>query len=80
MRADTLPLGWLRYSFGGTPTTNTINFTNNTYIPTIGDESNHGSGNAWTGNISVFRLYNGKGLTLSEILQNYNATKTRYGL
>ena len=32
-----------------------------------------------TGNISTFRIYN-RALSQSEVLQNYNATKARYGL
>jgi hypothetical protein len=33
----------------------------------------------WTGNISITQIYN-RALSAQEILQNYNATKTRYGL
>ena len=32
------------------------------------------------GNIAITRLYKNKGLTASEVLQNYNATKGRFGL
>jgi hypothetical protein len=64
----------------GTPTTNTTDLTNITYVPTIGDESNHGGNNSWTGDIPMIRIYKGKGLTSSEVLQNYNATKGRYAL
>ena len=35
------------------------------------------SGYYWDGRMSVIRIYN-KGLTASEVLQNYNATKNRY--
>jgi hypothetical protein len=65
---------------GGTPTSNTTNFTNTTFVPTIGDESHHGANNSWTGYIPIFRLYKGKGLTSSEVLQNFNAQKGRFGL
>jgi hypothetical protein len=34
----------------------------------------------WNGDIANFVLYNNKALTASEVLQNYNATKGRYGL
>jgi hypothetical protein len=34
----------------------------------------------WKGYISNFRVYKGRALTASEISQNYNATKGRYGL
>ena len=33
----------------------------------------------WNGNISIFKIYN-RALSSNEILQNYNATKTRFGL
>lgn len=36
-------------------------------------------GEIWDGNIASFMLYN-RALTATEILQNYNATKTRFGL
>ena len=65
---------------GGTPTSNTTNFTNTTYVPTIADESHHGGNNSWTGNISTIRLYKGKGLTSTEVQQNFNALRGRYGL
>ena len=33
----------------------------------------------WNGNISIVQIYN-RALSASEVLQNYNATKTRFGL
>ena len=42
--------------------------------------SSHNTAEVWPGNISTYRVYNGKALTPTEILQNYNATKGRYGL
>ena len=45
----------------------------------IGEESDSGPGNApFNGKISNVKLYKGKGLTATEVLQNYNATKGRY--
>jgi hypothetical protein len=38
-----------------------------------------GSNQNWTGKISMYRVYN-RALSATEILQNYNATKTRFGL
>ena len=35
---------------------------------------------AFKGAVSLFKVYNGKALTAAEVLQNYNATKGRYGL
>jgi hypothetical protein len=42
--------------------------------------SSHNTAEVWPGNISTYRVYNGKALTPTEILQNYNATKSRYNL
>ena len=42
--------------------------------------SSHDTGEVWPGNISTYRVYNGKSLTPAEVLQNYNATKGRYNL
>jgi hypothetical protein len=33
----------------------------------------------WDGSISTFSIYN-RALTATEVLRNYNATKTRFGL
>ena len=33
----------------------------------------------FNGNSSIIKVYKGKGLTSTEVLQNYNATKSRYG-
>jgi hypothetical protein len=35
---------------------------------------------AFIGRIPIFRIYRGKSLSASEVLQNYNATKSRFGL
>jgi hypothetical protein len=45
----------------------------------IGDNSNSTSGEQFKGNIYLTQTYN-RALTAQEILQNYNATKTRFGL
>ena len=45
---------------------------------TIGQHSPDTSYN-WNGNIGLIKVYN-RALTASEVLQNYNATKTRFGL
>ena len=45
----------------------------------IGEESDSGPGNApFNGKISNVKIYKGKALTASEVLQNYNALKGRY--
>ena len=45
----------------------------------IGSIGNWNSGNYWAGNIATTQIYN-RALTSDEILQNYNATKSRFGL
>jgi len=40
----------------------------------------NGSGNYMKGNIPLIRVYNNKGLTASEISQNFNALRGRYGI
>jgi len=59
-------------------------FANNNYSintnPTIGIKSYSVSGiNPFNGNISNVSIYN-RALTAQEVLQNYNATKSRFGL
>jgi hypothetical protein len=69
--------GWKLYLNGiedGT-SANTTTFTGNSEIR-IGS---YGSGNNFTGRITGVQVYN-RTLTAQEILQNYNATKRRYGL
>ena len=56
-----------------------MNFNNNsgTYIGySILDAAN----GYLNGNIPMIKIYKGKGLSSSEILQNYNATKSRFNL
>ena len=53
----------------------TLNQINN-----IGTAENSSRGSdTWTGRIANFKQYN-KALTASEVLQNYDATKGRFGL
>lgn len=54
-------------------------FDNTGTSPYIGLGSSLGSPKYWPGNISSVSLYN-RALTASEVLQNYNATKGRFGL
>ena len=52
-------------------------FTNTTYVPTIGSSS--GGGNLWfDGKIAQMRVYKGRGFSSSDVTQNYNAMKGRY--
>lgn len=52
----------------------------NTSTWRIGDNGNGTGFFAIDGSISINRLYKGKALTQAEVLQNYNAEKSRYGL
>ena len=69
--------GWKLYLNGREDGTSadTTTFTGNQEI-VIGAYS---TGNNFTGRISYVQVYN-RALTATEILQNYNATKRRYGL
>ncbi len=60
----------------GTPLTITNNLTS-AYNLRIGNNSVLSE--PWGGNIPSVRIYN-RALTAQEVLQNYNATKTRFGL
>jgi hypothetical protein len=69
----------------GTSAANTNNATfNNTKYFSIGSETTNGtsgtSGTFLGGRIASFRLYVGKGFTQDNVIQNFNATKTRFGL
>ena len=54
------------------------NFTNTSYVPTIGAYT-HINSNNFDGKISIVRVYKGKGFSSSDVTQNYNAIKWRYG-
>ena len=54
-------------------------FNDTTYIPTIGQYT-HTTQLPFLGRISNIKVYNNKSLSSTEVLQNYNATKSRFGL
>jgi hypothetical protein len=59
--------------------TNSKNYaTNYNHTEPLRIGLNRGGTAYYKGDISICRLYNGKGLSASEVLQNYNATKGRY--
>lgn len=62
-------------SLVGTPTTTTGNITNTSKALTIGVRG----GNYFAGNISNAKIYN-RALTASEIQQNFNAIRSRFGI
>ena len=59
--------------------TNTTTFGSATGNLNIGIDGNNSS-EPFTGNIASVLIYKNKGLTITEVLQNYNATKGRFGL
>jgi formylglycine-generating enzyme required for sulfatase activity len=71
-----------------TNTVSTIVATNNSALyynassttPVIGGQSSASFPRAVNGRIASLKLYKGKGLSASEVLQNYNAQKARFGL
>jgi hypothetical protein len=59
--------------------TNTTTFGSATGNLNIGIDGNNSS-EPFTGNIASVLIYKNKGLTATEVLQNYNATKSRFNL
>ena len=55
-----------------------FNFTNTTYVPTIGAYT-HSDNHNLDGKISIVRVYKGKGFSSSDVTQNFDAVKSRYG-
>ena len=51
-----------------------------TTLPSISIGSGFDSGRYFKGNIASVLIYKNKGLTATEVLQNYNATKSRFGI
>ena len=62
----------------GTSSANANNSAYNIYVGLYYDPS--GFLGYFNGRIPIVRLYNGKGLTATEITQNYNALRGRFGL
>jgi hypothetical protein len=62
---------------------NTTSVVNNVvtrnYVTGTSEICRDGTANVFTGKLSIVKYYN-KALTSTEILQNYNATKSRFGL
>jgi hypothetical protein len=78
---DTADTGWNFYSNGvlkGSRSTIDLSVPTNTTNARIGTW-NHAESREFNGKIAVVRLYN-KDLSAAEVLQNYNAEKSRYGL
>jgi hypothetical protein len=63
---------------GSTESVSTANITNTTTSFRLGARGS-GSGNFFNGEIYVSRIYN-RSLTSAEVLQNFNAQKSRFGL
>jgi hypothetical protein len=62
----------------GTSSANAYNSTYPIYVGLYTDPN--GFAGYFNGRIPIVRLYNGKGLTATEITQNYNALRGRFGL
>jgi hypothetical protein len=88
----TVPTGQWSYvavSYNGTTLTYCVNGTIQVVTTTCADIMDwdflrigaHGSGDGerWIGKIAIAKLYN-RALTSSELYQNYNAIKTRFGI
>ena len=56
----------------------TLDFNNTTYVPTIGAFTHSDQLNL-DGKISIVRVYKGKGFSSSDVTQNFDAVKSRYG-
>tara|TARA_B100001996_G_scaffold283204_1_gene223499 strand:- start:77 stop:760 length:684 start_codon:yes stop_codon:yes gene_type:complete len=71
---------WKMYINGVEKASATASFTvaNSSTAPKIG--SYDGSQYFLDGKISLIRIYKGKGLTAAEVQQNFNATRTRFGV
>ena len=67
---------WKNANIIATQSATTLNSTSNTEQLRIGEGNN---GEQFRGNIAIVQIYN-RALTASEIQQNYNATKSRFGL
>lgn len=64
-------------------TASSVNFTGNYNIDyLLGMAKSSSSYNKYplNGRLPILRIYNGIGLTSTQVLQNFNATKSRYGL
>jgi hypothetical protein len=64
----------------GVFTAQRTNSTNLNYTEGIQIGLNRGDNSYFQGNIAQILLYSGYALSATEVLQNYNATKTRFGL
>lgn len=60
-------------------TYNFSNYTNSSGKIRVGSSTDTGSVYQWAGNIPSFKIYN-RAFSDVEVLQNYNATKSRFGL
>jgi hypothetical protein len=75
---STAAIAYLCQASGITTSTNTVSHTSTT-IDDIKIGVDDFSSRYFAGNIAIANIYN-RALTPDEILQNYNATKSRYNL
>ena len=76
-RSGTTVNGFVNGVISDTNTTSNLSGTFSSY--SMNDRSHTASNNGWNGTYYLVRMYN-RDLTNEEILQNFNATKTRFGL
>ena len=75
---STSATGYLCQTSGITTSTNTSNHASSV-LDSINIARDSGASRYFNGNIAISQLYN-RALSAQEVLQNYNATKTRFGL
>ena len=77
---ETLGVNGVKSYHNGVFTAQRTNITDLNYTEGIQIGLNRGDNAYFQGNIAQILLYSGYALSAAEVLQNYNATKTRFGL
>jgi hypothetical protein len=72
-------LGYINAEPKASATLSSFTFRDTGNIPIIGKDTSLAAPGYWNGNIAQASIYN-RALSAEEVLQNYNATKSRYGL
>ena len=70
----------IRYYIDGVSRTNQTNSTAGNDNSTIKFGEQSGGNHSFDGKIANIKIYNGKGLTSTEVLQNFNAQRGRFGV
>jgi len=75
-------IGSTRYVYLNNTQTNSGSHTVN-YVASrvrLGSRSNLSSNQFWTGHIPIMQIYKGKGFTATDVSQNFNAHRARFGV